>query len=91
MNAAELRKKLDEGLRADSSGRSTPIQRLTPFLQNLVTYLEEQEFGATVTEKVAAEAFARAVIPDKVSSDDATRVVTAQTNNESDGAPKTAA
>ena len=39
MNAAELRKSLDNGLRADSSGKTTPIQRLTPFLYDLVKYL----------------------------------------------------
>lgn len=43
MTAAELRKKLDEGLKVDNSGKSTPMQRLTPFLHDLVTYLEENE------------------------------------------------
>jgi|FreactTroBogLake_1042271.scaffolds.fasta_scaffold01551_3 hypothetical protein len=52
MDAKELRKKLDEGLKPDSSGKTTPIQRLTPFLHDLVDYLErtENQFkeGATI-------------------------------------------
>ena len=35
MNAEELRKSLDNGLRADSSGKTTPMGRLTPFLHDL--------------------------------------------------------
>ena len=47
MNAAELRKSLDNGLRADSSGKTTPMGRLTPFLHDLVTYLAEREPNST--------------------------------------------
>ena len=105
MNAAELRKKLDEGLKVDNSGKSTPMQRLTPFLQELVTYLEEHEGSSLDILKKPSAPF---VLDDKnqilerdhsgltppalfgaqVSSDDATRAATAQTNSESDGAPK---
>ena len=81
MTAAELRKKLDEGLKVDNSGKSTPMQRLTPFLHDLVTYLEEHEGSPLDMLKKPAE-------PAQVSSDDATRAATAQTNSESDGAPK---
>ena len=137
MTAAELRKKLDEGVKVDNSGKSTPIQRLTPFLQELVTYLEVTEalatsrykaqdesfedhsgltppilFGSTKeapqfrepkalevydkiirdggTEAEAIDAVNAMHVPDnpQVSSDDATRAATAQTNSESDGAPK---
>ena len=85
MNAAELRKKLDEGLKPDSSGKSTPIQRLTPFLVALVTYLEENE--VEYNDLIHAEA-AIEKRTSQVSSDDATRAATAQTNSESDGASK---
>ena len=73
MTAAELRKKLDEGLRVDNSGKSTPIQRLTPFLHDLVDYLEEH--------------FAEGD-PAQVSSDDARQVVPALPTHESADAPK---
>ena len=49
MKAAELRTKLAEGLRVDSSGRTTPIQRLTPFLNDLITFLEERDSSDTPT------------------------------------------
>jgi hypothetical protein len=41
MDAKELRKKLDEGLKPDSGGKTTPIQRLTPFLIALCDYLDQ--------------------------------------------------
>lgn len=47
MNAEELRKSLDNGLRADSSGKTTPMGRLTPFLHDLVKYLAEREPNST--------------------------------------------
>ena len=84
MTAAELRKKLDEGLRADSSGRSTPIQRLTPFLHDLVTYLEEREISPLDIFQQPAE-------PAQVSSDDARQVVPALPTHESVGASKATA
>ena len=88
MTAAELRKKLDEGLKVDNSGKSTPMQRLTPFLHDLVTYLEEHE-APKLVRFVDPETGETADLPEqKVSSDDATRAATAQTNSESDGAPK---
>ena len=45
MDAKELRKKLDEGLKTDVSGKTTPIQRLTPFLHALIDHLEEREYS----------------------------------------------
>ena len=112
MTATELRGALNQALKPDNSGKSTPMQRLTPFLEALVTHLEEQEnevqiitrgwsakdprnnldmlkkpveLVAGLTTEVAA-----ADLPPgaKVSSDDATRAATAQTNSESDGASK---
>ena len=99
MNAAELRKKLDEGLNVDNSGKSTPMQRLTPFLRALMDKLEEDEkaieFLGTIRPNHTAQEFADhsgltppALFGETVSSDDATRAATAQTNSESDGASK---
>ena len=81
MTAAELRKKLDEGLRVDNSGKSTPMQRLTPFLHDLVTYLEEHEGSPLDMLKKPTE-------PAQVSSDDARQVVPALPTHESADAPK---
>jgi hypothetical protein len=57
--ASELRKGLDEALKPDTSGKTTPIQRLTPFLRDLVEYLELMDarasgiFGMTEEEFMA--------------------------------------
>lgn len=60
MNAAELRKSLDNGLRADSSGKTTPIQRLTPFLYDLVKYFEEREINPLDMLKSSSDAATQA-------------------------------
>lgn len=77
MNAAELRKSLDNGLRADTSGKTTPMQRLTPFLNDLVKYLEEREVNPLDMLKS--------------SSDDATRLASASPNSVSVDASKATA
>jgi hypothetical protein len=103
MDAKDLRKKLTEGLKPDSSGKSTPIQRLTPFLNDLVTYLEDEEHkhaDAFDTLKGEMDSLGKPPVDirittealrEQVSSDDATRAATAQTNSESDGASKSSA
>jgi hypothetical protein len=100
VHVADLRKKLNEGLRNDSSGKSTPIQRLTPFLQDLVTYLEEHDTDAQLEatiERIKAslqenplDVLHRADGFPKVSSDVATQAAPAQTKRESDGASESA-
>lgn len=50
MTAKELRKSLANGLRLDSSGKTNPVQRLAPFLDDLVTYLEEHELPIAYRE-----------------------------------------
>jgi hypothetical protein len=90
MDAKELRKKLNEGLKPDSSGKSTPIQRLTPFLTALVDYIDEHDSDAQI-EKLIDRMREREERHTQVSSDDATRAATAQTNSESDGASKSSA
>ena len=88
MTAAELRKKLDEGLRADSSGKSTPIQRLTPFLQALVKYLEDREIMLFEMKPGDVIVTANENVQ-KVSSDDLSRSsLPPQTTSEQVGAPK---
>ena len=54
--AAELKKSLILGLLPDVSGKTTPIQRLTPFLRDLVQYLEEHEQVSSDTVTQAAPA-----------------------------------
>ena len=98
VTAAELRKKLDEGLRVDNSGKSTPMQRLTPFLHDLVTYLEEHEGSSLDMLKKPIELVsgrtikvAEADLPPgaQVSSDDLSRSsLSPQTTSEQVGAPK---
>ena len=91
MTAKELRTKLRDGLRPDSSGKSTPIQRLTPFLNDLLAYLEEHE-APEMADFMDPETGERARLPvEKVSSDDATRPASAQTNSESALASKSSA
>jgi hypothetical protein len=69
MNIEELRKSLGEGLKADTSGKTTPMQRLTPFLSDLVNFLEERE-----TSQVSSDAATRAVpAQTKNESDDASK------------------
>lgn len=55
MKASELRDKLNEGLRPDVSGKTTPIERLRPFLEALLTHLEEQEQMHIMTNGPADE------------------------------------
>ena len=71
MKAAELRMKLAEGLRADVSGKTTPIQRLTPFLEALVSHLEQNEISlAALGDGNAIDAVNERNIPDRNSSAD---------------------
>ena len=85
--ASELRKGLDEALKPDTSGKTTPIQRLTPFLRELVAFLE-QEFPekAFFADPVTGE-----IISLPVSSDAATQAVPASPTNEPGSASKATA
>lgn len=97
--ASELRKALDEALKPDSSGKTTPIQRLTPFLRDLVTYLEEHQFpvvtmGADdISKPLRPENnFANfELVPEKVSSAPATQAAPALPTSESGSASKATA
>lgn len=44
MTHEELVKSLDNALRSDTSGKTTPIQRLTPFLRDLVEFIKPEVF-----------------------------------------------
>lgn len=79
MNAEELRKSLDNGLRADSSGKTTPMGRLTPFLHDLVNYLEDHE------KKQHPETY------QTISSDAPTQAAPASTTSEQGNASKATA
>ena len=83
--ASELRKALDEALKPDSSGKTTPIQRLTPFLRALMDYLEEREQIEIVFD--AEEGKHRL----KVSSTPATQAAPALPTSESGSASKATA
>ena len=61
--ASDLRKALDEALKPDSSGKTTPIQRLTPFLRELMQHLEENE--TAVLSLIHAIPAIEARIPDR--------------------------
>jgi len=78
--ASELRKALDEALKPDSSGKTTPIQRLTPFLLKLTDYLQEREDAVFGPGELS-----------QVSSDDATQAAPALPTSESGSASKATA
>jgi hypothetical protein len=84
MTAKELRKSLANGLRLDSSGKTNPVQRLAPFLDDLVSFLEEY-FPEEVNTLLPL-----ATISEQVSSDVQKRVATVLNtpNSVPDGATK---
>lgn len=99
MKAAELREKLADGLRGDTSGKTTPIQRLTPFLNDLVSYLEQEEVRLPVVSFFGEEDIAPAgkhlgtmtidhIDAQKDSSNSATQAVPASTKSETGDATK---
>lgn len=80
--ASELRKTLDEALKPDTSGKTTPMQRLTPFLRLLIEHLEENETAVlSLIHATAAQ----------VSSDAPTQAVPASPTNEPGSASKATA
>ena len=92
--ASELRKGLDEALKPDTSGKTTPIQRLTPFLRDLVDNLEATErqiFFQSQQIRVLMEAHILEHPYEPISSADATEFAPPQKNSESGGASKATA
>lgn len=87
MTHEELEKSLENGLRSDTSGKSTPLQRLTPFLRDLVAFVKPQEFVAHATISGHMNEKGE-FVADEISIPEDSRVATASPNSGIDGNSK---